>query len=35
MEEAAAAMGCAAGTVKSLLFSARERLRTQLGDDES
>jgi RNA polymerase sigma-70 factor (ECF subfamily) len=35
MEESAAAMGCAAGTVKSLLFSARERLRTQLQDDDS
>lgn len=33
MEEAATAMGCKPGTVKSLLFSARDRLRTQLGDE--
>ena len=33
MEEAASAMGCRPGTVKSLLFSARERLRKELGDD--
>ena len=30
MEECGAAMKCAPGTVKSLLFSARERLRTDL-----
>jgi RNA polymerase sigma-70 factor (ECF subfamily) len=34
MEEAASAMKCAPGTVKSLLFSARGRLRTELGEDE-
>jgi len=33
MEEAADAMKCAPGTVKSLLFSARDRLRNQLGDE--
>lgn len=33
MDEAAAALKCAPGTVKSLLFSARERLRTDLGED--
>lgn len=32
MDEAAAAMKCAPGTVKSLLFSARERLRTELDE---
>lgn len=31
--EAAEAMGCRPGTVKSLLFSARERLREDLGDE--
>jgi RNA polymerase sigma-70 factor (ECF subfamily) len=34
MDEAAQAMKCRPGTVKSLLFSARERLRKELGDDE-
>jgi RNA polymerase sigma-70 factor (ECF subfamily) len=34
MEECGQAMGCAAGTVKSLLFSARESLRKTLGEDE-
>lgn len=34
MEEAAEAMGCRPGTVKSLLHGAREKLRTQLGDAE-
>lgn len=34
MEEAASALGCRPGTVKSLLFSARERLRKELGSDE-
>ncbi|MEX2537325.1 MAG: RNA polymerase sigma factor [Actinomycetota bacterium] len=33
MDEAAKAMGCRPGTVKSLLFSARERLRKELGDE--
>ena len=33
MEEAAEAMGCRPGTVKSLLFAARERLRKELGED--
>ncbi len=33
MEEAAEAMKCRPGTVKSLLFAARERLRKELGDD--
>jgi len=33
MDEAADAMKCRPGTVKSLLFSARERLRKELGDE--
>lgn len=33
MEEAGEAMGCRPGTVKSLLFSARDRLRKELGDE--
>jgi RNA polymerase sigma factor (sigma-70 family) len=33
MEEAAVALKCKPGTVKSLLFSARERLRGELGDE--
>jgi len=33
MDEAAEAMGCRPGTVKSLLFGAREKLRKQLGAD--
>ena len=33
MEQAAEAMKCRPGTVKSLLFSARERLRKELGDE--
>lgn len=32
MEEAAVALGCRPGTVKSLLFAARERLRARLGE---
>lgn len=34
VEETAAVMGCAPGTVKSTLFDARSRLRTLLGDDD-
>jgi RNA polymerase sigma-70 factor (ECF subfamily) len=34
VEETAAVMDCAAGTVKSTLFDARTRLRTLLGDDD-
>ncbi len=34
VEEAAAVMGCAAGTVKSTLHDARNRLRTLLEDDD-
>ncbi len=34
MEEAAEAMGCRPGTIKSLLFSARQRLRKELGSDD-
>ena len=34
MDQAAAAMGCRPGTVKSLLHGAREKLRVQLGDQE-
>jgi RNA polymerase sigma-70 factor (ECF subfamily) len=34
VEEAAAVMDCAPGTVKSTLFDARTRLRTLLGDDD-
>jgi RNA polymerase sigma-70 factor (ECF subfamily) len=33
VDDAATAMGCRPGTVKSLLFNARERLRTELGED--
>lgn len=33
MDECADAMGCKPGTVKSLLFSARERIREELGED--
>jgi RNA polymerase sigma-70 factor, ECF subfamily len=33
MEEAADAMKCAPGTVKSLLFRAREQLREEIGED--
>jgi RNA polymerase sigma-70 factor (ECF subfamily) len=33
MDEAAEVMGCRPGTVKSLLHGAREKLRTQLGDE--
>lgn len=33
MEECGEALGCRPGTVKSLLFSARERLRKELGDE--
>jgi RNA polymerase sigma-70 factor (ECF subfamily) len=33
MEEAAEAMGCKPGTVKSLLHGARQKLRERLGDD--
>jgi RNA polymerase sigma-70 factor (ECF subfamily) len=33
MEECADAMGCKPGTVKSLLFAAREKMRKELGDD--
>ncbi len=32
MDKAAEVMGCRPGTVKSLLFNARERLRSKLGD---
>jgi RNA polymerase sigma-70 factor, ECF subfamily len=34
VEETAAVMGCAVGTVKSTLFDARARLRAVLGDDD-
>lgn len=34
IDECAAAMGCRPGTVKSLLFGARARLREKLGDDD-
>jgi RNA polymerase sigma-70 factor, ECF subfamily len=33
MEEAGEAMKCAPGTVKSLLFRAREQLREEIGED--
>jgi RNA polymerase sigma-70 factor (ECF subfamily) len=33
VEETAKAMGCAEGTVKSLLHAARGRLRERLGED--
>ncbi len=33
MEEAAEAMRCRPGTVKSLLHSARERIRKEIGDE--
>jgi RNA polymerase sigma-70 factor (ECF subfamily) len=33
MEEAAVAMSCRPGTVKSLLHSARERIRKEIGDE--
>lgn len=34
VDETAAVMGCAAGTVKSTLYDARTRLRSMLGDDD-
>jgi RNA polymerase sigma-70 factor, ECF subfamily len=34
VDETAAVMNCAAGTVKSTLFDARARLRAVLGDDD-
>jgi RNA polymerase sigma factor (sigma-70 family) len=34
MQQAAEAMGCRPGTVKSLLFQARGNLREVLGEDE-
>lgn len=34
MEECADAMDCKPGTVKSLLFAARERMRKELAEDE-
>ena len=34
VDETAAVMGCAGGTVKSTLFDARTRLRAVLGDDD-
>lgn len=34
VDEAAAVMACAAGTVKSTLFDARSRLRELLGDED-
>jgi RNA polymerase sigma-70 factor (ECF subfamily) len=34
VDETAAVMGCAPGTVKSTLFDARARLRDLLGDDD-
>lgn len=33
VDETAEAMGCRPGTVKSLLHQARQRLRTELGED--
>lgn len=33
VDEAAKSMGCRPGTVKSLLYQARERLRKELGED--
>jgi RNA polymerase sigma-70 factor (ECF subfamily) len=33
MDEAAAVMGCAEGTVKSTLSAARANLRSTLGED--
>ena len=34
VDETAAVMGCAVGTVKSTLFDARKRLRAVLGEDD-